>query len=477
MPHYSIRSPRAVLAEIKALWHLAWPIMVAQIAQTGHAFVDAVMAGHVSADDLAAVSVGGSIWVTLMVTLMGLTLSVSPMVSQYFGAKQHEAIAPITRQGLWQALFLAGIAYLVAQLALPIFGFLGLSPTVQHKAEQFLQAIALGLPAFALYRVLYSYSASVNQTKPIMIIALLGLAINIPINYVLIYGKLGFPALGGVGCGYATAISLWLSLAAMIAWLHWAPAYQNFRLFTQWAWPDLRQQRQLLRLGFPIGLMFFVEVSAFAIVALLIGRLGAVEVSAHQITLNFSSLTFMIPSSLGTALTVRVGHSIGASNWREARFVSWVGVIFSLMVAACSAALILVFAKDVAAIYTTDTAVISLAAYLLSFAALFQLSDATQVCTSGALRGYKVTRKPMLIHMTAFWVIGLPLGYILGLAPAWTPWHPAEAWGAAGFWLGLVVSLTLSAVFLSLLLWRVSHKQHGHAFTTSPATKADENTA
>lgn len=458
MPQFSLRSPRAILQEVSALWRLAWPIMVAQLAQTGHAFVDVVMAGHYGSTDLAAVSVGASVWVTLMVSVMGLMLALSPLVAQAFGARSYGRIAPITQQAIWQALWLSALVWLVSRLAESVFLHLELTPEVASKAAGFLRGICLGLPAFAVYRALYGYSASVNQTKPIMVIAVLGLLLNIPFNYVLIYGKLGLPELGGVGCGYASAIDLWLTCAIMLAWLLWSPRYRDFRLFARFEPLRWVEQKQLLKLGLPIGLMFFIEVSAFAIVALLVGRFGVVQVAAHQVTLNFSSLVFMIPSSLATAVTVRVGQALGAQQWRQARFVSWVGVGLGLLVAMVSALSIVLFARQIAGVYTQDEAVIALVSQLLLFAAVFQLSDATQVNTAGALRAYKVTRLPMVIHMTAFWGVGLPLGVALGLAPGWLPFAPAQPWAAKGFWLGLVVSLTIAAALLAALLARVTRR-------------------
>jgi MATE family multidrug resistance protein len=215
----------------------------------------------------------------------------------------------------------------------------------------------------------------------------------------------------------------------------------------------------LLALGLPIGVTYFAEVSAFSLIALMVARFGSTEVAAHQIALNFSSLVFMVPLSLGMALLTRVSQALGAGDPVAARFRAWVGVALSLAFAVVSAVGMAVFNYAIAAAYTRDVAVIALAAQLLFVAAIFQLSDATQVAASSAIRGYKVTRAPMLIHLTAFWVVSLPLGFALGIAPEGWPWVPTEPWGAKGFWVALVIGLTIAALGLVLLLRQVARQR------------------
>lgn len=436
-------------ADTRATLNLAWPIMVTQLAQIGTSFVDATMAGHYSPVDLAAVSVGGSIWVALMVTLIGLTLAVNPLVAHRVGARDLNGIPGVVQQALWQGLFFAVVGIGIAWLVTPVFRLSGLDAISADKATHFLRAIVFGLPALAIHRVLSGYSASLNSTRPMMFIALFGLALNVPVNWILIYGKFGFPEMGGVGCGYATAICMWVSALLLLAWIRWAPIYQTTQPLRHAHALDWATQRQLFRLGLPIGVVFLVEVSAFSMVALLVARLGTTSVAAHQVALNFTGIVFMIPSALGHALTVRVGQALGAGDPQQARRIGISGIRMGLVYAVFSALLIGVFNHPITAIYTNDLAVKTLAAQLLVYAAIFQLGDASQVIIAGVLRGYKITTWPMAIYICAFWLFGLPIGHWLAFG---------YGQGAAGFWQSLLLALAIAAGLLYGLFVRVSRR-------------------
>ncbi|MEY4736663.1 MAG: hypothetical protein RL302_982 [Pseudomonadota bacterium] len=444
---------KRVTTEILALWHLAWPILVGQLANIGMAVVDVAMAGHASADDLAGISLGVSIWNMVIITLMGLMMSVSPMVAHHVGAKEWDQVPHVVRQGLWKALGVGVIALVVANLAALVYDHMALDPTVRDMARDFVLITSFALPAFACYRVLYGYSTSVNQTKPLMVIALVALLLNVLINWLLVFGNAGFPRLGGLGCAWATLVCVWFNLAALLWWMHRASAYRATWPFAQFERPHGPKLASLFKLGLPIGITYFAETSAFSLIALLIARFGSHEVAAHQIALNFTSLVFMVPLSLGIALLTRVGQSLGAGDAHAARFRAWVGVGLSLVIAVVSMLGMALFNAQIAGAYTSDVAVAAMAAQLLFLAAIFQLSDATQVVTSCAIRGYKVTRIPMVIHLTAFWAVSLPLGCLLGLSPDWLPLAlQRQPLGAQGFWMALIVGLTVAALGLVALL-------------------------
>jgi MATE family multidrug resistance protein len=249
------------------------------------------------------------------------------------------------------------------------------------------------------------------------------------------------------------------NLLALVWWMHRSSAYRSTWPFGHFEPPHWPQIKSLLKLGLPIGVTYFAETSAFSLIALLIAEYGSTQVAAHQIALNFTALLFMVPLSIGLALLTRVGQSLGAGDPVRARYQAWLGVALGLGFAVVSAVAMALAREQIAHAYTSDPTVIALTAQLFVLAAIFQLSDATQVIASCAIRGYKVTRSPMVIHLTAFWVFSLPLGYCLGLAPSWMPWAPAQPMAAKGFWIALVVGLTIAALGLTTLLRHVARSR------------------
>jgi MATE family multidrug resistance protein len=459
-----------IRTEAAILWTIAWPVLIGQLATVGMSVADVAMTGHLSADDLASVSLGANVWVIILVSVMGIMMAVNTMIAHEVGAENHQRVPHMVRQSLWLGLGVGLIGCLLLNISTLIFNYLQLDPAINAKASEFVHVISLGMPAFAMYRALYGYTTSLNQTKPVMMIALGGLLFNIVMNWLFIYGHLGFPKLGSTGCALATGSGLWLMLGAMIFWIRRAEAYRETFPFHQYEGPNWAEIRSTLRLGLPIGVTYFAEVSAFGAVGLLIARFGVIPVAANQIALNFSSLVFMVPLSLGIALTTRVGQTLGEGDAERARFISWTGYALSTSFAVISALGIMIFRDLVAAAYTSDPAVQAMASELLLYAAIFQLSDAAQVTASCAIRGYKVTRTPMLIHLMAFYGFALPIGCLLGLAPSWMPWHPEQAMEARGFWIGLVLGLTVAGIMLTGLLHKLSKGRIKQAGGLSNAT-------
>lgn len=440
-------------AELRQLTRLSLPLILAQLSHMAMGFVDTVMAGRVSPADLAAVAIGSSVWFPVMLFVAGLLMALTPMVAHHFGAADHHKIPAVLHQGLWIALFLGLGGFLLLRNMEWLLELLKLDKEVQRLAAGYLRAVAWGFPALAIYQALRSFSEGISLTRPIMLIGFLGLACNIPANYVLIYGKLGFPALGGVGCGWATALVMWVMMLALAGLILHGRGYRFLPPLAVWQPPAPELLGRMLRLGFPIGISFFIETSLFAVIALLVASLGTTVVAGHQIALNFTSLIFMVPLSFSMAITIRVGQTMGARQPATARFSAYSGILTTLVIAALCSSLILLLAPQIATLYTPDSEVRQIAVGLLFFAALFQISDALQVSAAGALRGYKDTRIPMIITFIAFWFIGLPTGYLLGLSDG-----AGLHLGAAGFWIGLVAGLTSAALLQSLRLWRVSRR-------------------
>lgn len=435
------------VTELRALIWLALPIIAAQMAHTLLGFVDTAMAGRVSALDLAAVALGNSFWVPTFLFLTGVLMIITSKVAANSGSGHNERSGPLVRQGAWMGAIIGSLCCAFLFSVEPVLHWMDVQPELIPITMGYLKSVAVGFPAVALYQALRGLSDGLSQTKPTMLIGFLGLALNVPTNYVLVYGKLGFPAMGAVGCGVATALVMWFMLGCMLVYLKRSTLYDACRLFERFDWPRWGEQRHLLGLGLPIGIALFAETSMFCMIALLIGGLGAVVVASHQIALNFSSLTFMVPFSLGLAITVRVGHNLGLNGARAGLFAAKMGMGVALFFACIAAAIMFGLADWIPRMYTNDQAVIGLAAQLFVFAAIYQFSDAVQVACAGALRGYQDTRLPMLLTLIAYWLIGLPSGYLLGLTDLLGP-----ARGPAGFWQGLIIGLTAAALFLGLRL-------------------------
>lgn len=440
------------LTEARQLLALAIPVILAQVAQTAMGFVDTVMAGAVSATDMAAVAVGTSIWLPAILFGHGLLLALTPAVAQLNGSGRRERIAEQVRQGYWLALAVS----LVIMVVLWNAGYLiramhDIDADLAIKAEGYLHALLWGAPGYLFFQVARNQCDGLSKTKPAMLLGFLGLLTNIPLNYIFIYGHFGMPRLGGVGCGVATASVYWVMFLVMRFWLRHMPAMRDIRMASRWSAPSRAILTRLFSLGLPVALALFFEVTLFAVVALLVSPLGIVNVAGHQIALNFSSLMFVLPLSLGVATTIRVGYRLGEGSAEGARTAAWTGQGVGIAMAACTALFTVAFRHDIAALYTANPAVITLAAQLMLLAAIYQFSDSIQVIGSGILRGYKDTRSIFFITLIAYWVLGLPAGYILAL----TDWI-VPALGPAGFWCGFIVGLTSAA---AMMIWRIRRMQ------------------
>lgn len=433
--------------ELRELLLLLGPILASQLSQAAFGFVDTVMAGQASPLDLAAVALGASLWLPVMLLVTGILLAVTPLVAAARGRGDSADIPPLTHQALWLAAALGIAGALLLNHVEPVFVLLDTPAHLRDLTARFLAAIAWGLPATALFAVLRYYCEGMGRPLPVTLVSIAGLALLVPLNYVLIHGKLGLPRLGGVGCGVATAVIAWAMLGMLVAYVLLSPHFARVRLL-HGAWrPVPARMASFLRLGVPIGIAVFFEVSVFAIVAILISPLGELQVAGHQIALSVTSLFFMFPLSFAFCMTIRTGHAHGRGDVAAMALTRRVGLVALAVFSVGTAVFILLARESLAAIYTDDPAVRALAAQLLLFAGAYQVVDAVQVGAAGSLRGLHDTRGPMVITLIAFWGLALPLGYALGLSGlAGTPL------GAHGFWIGLVAGLTLAAILLNARL-------------------------
>lgn len=432
------------ISNTKSLVKLASPILVTQLIQNLVGFFDTIMAGRVSAVDLAAVALASSIWLPIILTIYGVIMALATIVSQYAGNKNHKKIVFVSQQSLWIALSLSIILLITFYLGMPnLISYLNLEDKLSQLTIDYLLYVAIGAPGFCIFMVLRNCAEGLEITKPVMYISIIGLLINIPLNYIFIYGSFGVSAYGGAGCGIATAIVYWLMCVMIIGYFQFAPKFSNINLFKHFPKPNFTEIKHILMIGIPIALSLLFEVSLFSVVALIIAPFGAQIVASHQVALNFSGLIFMIPLSFAMAVTVKVGFALGQKDYDKAKEICKHSIIFSLCVALLTSSLTLMFRNEIASIYSNDIEVIKLAASLMFLAALFQFSDAIQVIAAGALRGYKDTKAILIITFIAYWIIGLSVGSILGVTNTIT-----NMMGPAGFWIGFIVGLTTAAVML-----------------------------
>lgn len=448
--------------EFSALLALALPILGTQLAQTGNAFVDTVMAGRVGAVDLAAVAVGASAWVPVYLFMTGVLMAGTPVLSRHVGSGDMQRLNPIAQQLLYLALLLGTAGFFLLRNLDPLLEAMDVDPELLPKVSAYLRALSWGMPGAALVIALRAYTEALSNPRPVLLISIAGLALNIPANYVFIYGKLGLPAMGGVGCGWATTLVLWFMAISLGIYIALHKSYQAVRLNLRERHFEPKTIAYLTRIGLPVGLSIFFEISIFTIIALLISQLGAEVVAGHQIALNFTGLLFMVPLSFALAATVRVGLARGQGDVAAIHLAVRTVMVVTLVIGVLAGLGLLAARSWIPKIYTDNEMVIVLTTHLLLFAAIYQVSDALQVAAAGCLRGFEDTSIPMVMTLVAYWGVGLPIGYVLGLTDLLRP-----AMGPAGFWIGLVAGLTVAAVLLLLRLrqqWRSQTLGDGVAY-------------
>lgn len=408
---------------------------------------DTLMSSWAGINELAAISVGAGLWLPLFLSLSGVMLGLTPLVANLVGAEQRSDTPTQLHHSLALALILGIIGVILLNNSGPLLDWLEVEQGLKERTLEYLFAISWGLPALLIYQAIRSYAEGFGQTRATMKIGVFAVLINIPLNYILIFGKFGMPELGGVGCGWASSISFWIMLFCGTYYLHRSRYFADLRIWQGRITPKLSTFRQHLSIGLPIALSLLIEASMFCVITLLLAKYGAEVLSANQITLSITSFAFMLPLALCLALTIRIGHLNGAKRPAQARRVAILGVLFSLVLAGFNFSAMLYLAAPLAALYSDNQEVINLATQLLSFAALYQFSDSIQLACTGALRGYKDTKIPLLIAFIAYWLIGLPAGYFLA---------ETQLLGPAGYWLGILIGLSLGAVFLYIRFNKIS---------------------
>jgi MATE family multidrug resistance protein len=434
------------------LLRLAGPLMLGQLAVVGMTVTDIYMAGQVSADSLAALQLGGSIWAMISLLVIGIMIGNSPIIGNYWGAGQPDRVRFQFQQGLWLALPMSIAVCCAILLGIQLLERLDISPEVFRIARGYLLPYLITgfmFPAFFAFR---SSFEGVGDTRPVMIFNAIAFFLNGILDYILVFGKLGLPAMGGIGAAWATTVVMTFLLFAMAAYGRYAGNMKRLRLYQQFAAPSAVAIVGILRLGIPIALMIAAEIGFFAIIPMMIAHLGANVLGAHAITNNLDSLAYMIPLGLGQALTIKVSHSMGRGEPLEARQICLTGFKLIFVFALILGSLKILLRHDFAQLFSPEPEVQIIAASLFFFSAALGCFDSMQMASSGALRGYKDAKVPLIIQIIAFWVIAFPIAYSLALTDLW-----GEPIGVYGFWIGLVIAACLASLMM-LYRWNVVSK-------------------
>ncbi len=413
------------------------PIVGTQLLGMGLNVTDTIMAGQLTAADLAGVAIGNALYQPVMLFGMATLVAINPIVSQFLGARKFFEIGKSVRQMLWLILFLAVPSFFLVRNLDFVMHLAGVDAEIIPLSTQYIKAVSWGIPGMFIFSGLRYFSEGLAVTRPSMYMALLALLLNIPADYILMYGKFGFPALGAEGTGYATTIVMTVSGIAMIIFTASFKPFKRFNVFAKTRGPEWKYIKELLHVGLPSGASSGLEILLFASVSILMGTLSVTASAAHQISLSIAATVFMIPFGLSMAISQRVGLAVGQGSMVNARFRGFLGTGVCTLIMVFTATLIFSIPDAIVSIYTNDPEVKKLAVSLVFMAGLFQISDGLQVGAYGALRGLKDTKFPMVVNFISYWLIGFSVGYYLGI-------HTNM--GPKGLWIGLISGLSVAAV-------------------------------
>ncbi len=441
------------LKELRNILRIGLPIFIAQLSQIGMNFVDTIMAGRYAARDLAGVAIAGSLWAPITLFAVGCLLALPGMSAQLVGARKPERAAHLLRQGFFLSTAMCVVLITVLYHISENLHLLGIDEELAPVTSGYLKAMLFGLPGFLFFINVRSFFEGFGRTRPAMVIGIICLFINIPCNYVFIYGHLGMPEMGGVGCGVATSICYWCMFLSILFFLHRDRALRKYAFFAkdkvqlEGRKLDVALIATVVRVGFPNAIALCLEVSAFALTALLLAPLGTTVVAGHQITINYSSIIFAIPLSIAMTATIRTGQLLGAAKYMHARSAAQTALLLGFVIAIVTMTVTIALREQIVSLYNNDTDVLSLAASLMLLCGIYQVVDTLQNISCGVLRGYNDTRIIFSICLIAYGLLALGGGYILGRTDLVVP-----AMGAAGFWVGYIIALSFCALCYGLRL-------------------------
>ena len=463
----------------RRLLPLAWPVFIGQIAVLAFSTVDTVMVARASALDLAALAIGGSIYISIFVGLMGVILAVGPIAGQLFGAGKLRESGHEAEQAVWLALALAVLGCTLLLWPEPFLALARAEAPVAAKVRGYLRGLAFALPAALVFMAYRGFNIAVSRPKAVMVLQLGGLALKVPLNALLVFGfalpapfgEWRVPALGAPGCGIATAIVMWCQLLAAIVLVRRDPFYTPFGLGRRLSRPSRASLAALLKLGIPMGLSILIEVTGFTFMAFFISRIGATPVAGHQIAVNMISLMFMLPLSIGNASSVLVAQRIGAGDGADASRIGWAGLEIGVLSAAVLGSTVYLLRESIVGLYTSNPIIIAAALPLLAWVVLFHIADAAQTIAAFVLRAHRITTVPLVVYVVAIWVIGLGGGYVVAFVL--TDFGPVWMRGARGFWSMATLGIGLAAISLTGYLgWTLRRERALALALRAPAARS-----
>ncbi|MFC2947903.1 MATE family efflux transporter [Virgibacillus sediminis] len=423
------------------------PVLITQLGMSLMNFFDTVMSGQAGADDLAGVAIGANLWLPVFTGINGVLLAITPIVAQLTGSMKQDEVPVKVQQGIYLSCALALLVITAGALALnPILNAMDLIEEVRHIAKYYLVALSLGIIPLFIFNTVRCFIDALGKTRTSMVIILIALPLNVLFNYIFIFGGFGIPAFGGIGAGIATAATYWVVCLIALAIIHNLQPFRSFSILTSWVKPSLSAWWEQLRIGIPIGFAIFFETSIFAAVTLLMSVYSTYTIAAHQAALNFASLLYMMPLSVGIALTIAVGYEVGANRYKEARTYGFIGISGGLLFAIVAGIVLYTFSEPVAALYNSNPKVVELTEQFIIYAIFYQLADAIGAPIQGALRGYKDVNMTLIIALVSYWGIGLPTGWILANFTSLEPF---------GYWVGIIAGLSAGALALLLRLLHI----------------------
>lgn len=444
----------ASLAELKRkwggmLWRTLWlffPIFIGQLAATSMGVVDTVMAGAAGTIELSGVAIGSSIFWPSELFVVGMTLAIHPVIANLVGAKNLSLIPERMQIATVVCLAFSVLVGIVMVLIPFVYRLL---PHVDAQmvsiGHGYLLAVGAAMPAYAMFNVLRTYWEGLGKTWPTLCFGCMALLLNIPLNYIFIFGHLGMPALGGMGCGVATALTMYITVAAMLLFVQKHKLFAAVRLYRRFYKVPVREYVTFAKYALPLGVAGMVETLCFSLVSLLLSPFGPVVVASHTIAMNVSGLLVIVPLALSSVASIEVGEAMGRNNWDLARRRAGSAVFLALSFYVFALLALLGGKELIASWYSDDIEVLALAPVLMLYCAVFLLPDTLQLMAGGILRGFKDTRTIFIITVVAYWLIGMPIGFSLGYG-----YISGALEGAYGFWLGFICSLSCASVLLIL---------------------------